>query len=515
MHIQRRRVNIIGLAFALFWAVLFSFWLDRPNSASIDPALKPTVETLVSDGNHNFNPDIVEWNGYVYMCYVSSPYHWGNPGSKVIVKHSSDLSTWDTVLEVNGSEWIPGADIRDPKLLVIDDHLFLYALINPGGLLADPDVTIFTYTLNGTSWTPVRQAYTKDWCFWRPKLDPANTTAYVAAYYYQRGVVDLLSSTDGITWTNQSRILTGGDVSEAELTFLPNGQLLCVSRYPIGGLDPAGNNNGGTMISTSSAPYTNWTSKLDTLVRIDGSVIVNATGRLIAIGRSQPEQDPFLIQSGSIFAKKRTSLFLVNETTLTYLTDLPSSGDTGYAGAIIRGDDLIVAYYTSKSTTDLPWFAGWLFPTDLKLAIIPLSNLDAVIASPQSPNIGYPIGENIIVIGTIAITVLAIALFWNDTSPGMKWQWPTRLKKTLSKRSIAVLSIGLTALTWVAIFFLPATVNLLAGIAEIFISAQGMYQKKNDPLHVVLMCITIAGLALPWVLAFTVHGFIPGHVFLP
>ena len=60
---------------------------------------------------------------------------------------------------------------------------------------------------------------------------------------------------------------------------------------------------------------------------------------------------------------------------LVHLSDLPSSGDTSYAGVVPRGNELFIEYYTSRVDRDYPWLLGMFLPTDLFLARVPLQNL--------------------------------------------------------------------------------------------------------------------------------------------
>ena len=58
-----------------------------------------------------------------------------------------------------------------------------------------------------------------------------------------------------------------------------------------------------------------------------------------------------------------------------WLSDLPSAGDTSYAGAVIRDGDLYVAYYTSRIDRDYPWLLGMFLRSDVRMARIPVEAL--------------------------------------------------------------------------------------------------------------------------------------------
>jgi hypothetical protein len=120
------------------------------------------------------------------------------------------------------------------------------------------------------------------------------------------------------------------------------------------------------------------------VTRLDGPRLFRYDGQVYAVGRYQPARTAPLSKQGSVLAKKRTSLFLVKEDGLTYLSDLPSAGDTAYAGVAIRGSDAYVCYYTSRIDRDYPWIAGMIGATDIRMAKISLPSLAAVAQSPPT-----------------------------------------------------------------------------------------------------------------------------------
>ena len=82
-----------------------------------------------------------------------------------------------------------------------------------------------------------------------------------------------------------------------------------------------------------------------------------------------------------MYSRKRTSLFLVEEKALRYLTDLPSAGDTSYAGIVIQGDDLYASYYTSPPAHDVTWVIGMFRPSNIMMSRIDLPALERLALS--------------------------------------------------------------------------------------------------------------------------------------
>ncbi|MCX7855656.1 MAG: hypothetical protein N2556_06740, partial [Anaerolineae bacterium] len=73
-----------------------------------------------------------------------------------------------------------------------------------------------------------------------------------------------------------------------------------------------------------------------------------------------------------------TALFRVDEDRLTWLSDLPSAGDTSYAGVVILGDFLYISYYTNDIRRDVPWLMGMVLPSDIRIARVPLAALEGL-----------------------------------------------------------------------------------------------------------------------------------------
>jgi hypothetical protein len=66
------------------------------------------------------------------------------------------------------------------------------------------------------------------------------------------------------------------------------------------------------------------------------------------------------------------------------LSDLPSAGDTSYAGVVLRGGALWVSYYTSDVNRDFPWALGMVRASDIRMARVDLASL-AKLAAEKKP----------------------------------------------------------------------------------------------------------------------------------
>jgi hypothetical protein len=107
------------------------------------------------------------------------------------------------------------------------------------------------------------------------------------------------------------------------------------------------------------------------------------------VARAQPGARTGLTRLGSLFARKRTALWEIDpgreapdggsgDPRLVWLSDLPSAGDTSYAGAVPRDGMLYTDYYTSRIDRDWPWLLGMLLATDIRMAKLDLGALHAL-----------------------------------------------------------------------------------------------------------------------------------------
>jgi hypothetical protein len=253
--------------------------------------------------------------------------------------------------------------------------MIIYVLKNIG-FNPEPYDTVLTYSKNGIDWEEWKEIEgQKGWLFWRPKTADGNTW-YMPTYWWDHGKSKLLKSTDGFNWEDVSIIYDGLKNDETAIEFLPEGQMICTARLEGSG-NFFGDPRGSTLISVSNSPYNDWKQVKSYLTRLDGPALFRYNGKIYAVGRYQPKQG-FLTKQGSIFARKRTSIFLVEKDKIKWLTDLPSAGDTSYGGVVIKDDYLYVCYYTNNIKFDFPWLYGMISPSDIMMAKIKLSSLEKI-----------------------------------------------------------------------------------------------------------------------------------------
>ena len=359
---------------------LLAYWLLRPHAAGVNPDVVRETWDVVADGAHNSNTDLTHWDGWFYLCHQTSPYHMGSRRSRLLLWRSRDARSWDKVTEFKADR----GEYRDPKFAAIHDRLFLYALPNVT-FLAEPMTTVYTSSVDGTSWEPAVDLEPSGWLLWRPKtLDGA--TWYVTAYWHEHGKSALLRSDDGVHWTTVSQIYEGERNDETDFEFLPDGRIIATARLEGNGSE-WGDRTASTLIAVASPPYEQWTYSKSSVTRLDGPCLFPYNGRVYAFGRYQATRAPRFVEQGGLYSRKRTSIFLVEQDGLRYLTDLPSAGDTSYAGVVIQGNELCASYYTSPLGRDYTWLLGMLRPSNIRMARIDLPALEQLAVRAGNPDL--------------------------------------------------------------------------------------------------------------------------------
>jgi hypothetical protein len=339
----------------------------------VDPRLSLEHWSIVSDGIHNSNTDMIEWQGELLLVHAASPWHLASTRSRLLVKRSRDGRAWETLATLR----VPGHDIRDPKLAVVGGRLFLYALPNHG-ITATPTHTVLATSDDGRSWSGFEKVGPKGWLFWRPKSPDGGKTWYVPAYWHDHGESILLRSEDGLRWEQVSCIHEGDGNDETAIEFLADGRLLATARLEITPDRILGNPDACTLLAVAAPPYETWQTTRSRVTRLDGPVLFTHAGTVFAVARNQVGPRGPLTSLGGLLSRKRTAIFRVEPDRLVHLSDLPSSGDTSYAGVVLQDGVGFIDYYTSRIDRDWPWLLALFLPTEIRMARISLDGLAAL-----------------------------------------------------------------------------------------------------------------------------------------
>jgi hypothetical protein len=400
-----RALALLAAAVAGAFAALAAWWALRPNRARVAPALGLASWDLVADGEHNSNTDLIRWRGRWLLVHAASPYHMGTPRSRLLVRRCDDAepgpgSRWETLAELR----VPGSDVRDPILAPVGDELLLYALTNQG-FYAIPSGTVLAASADGERWSGFEPVGPPGWLFWRVRPHPSERAPggrplwYASAYWKDHGESILLRSADGRDWERVATIHRGDANDETEIAFLPgpdgalSDRLVATARLEGAADSLTGHPRACTLLAFADPPYREWseTRKLrSAATRLDGPVAFADGGRLFAVARAHPGPRRWPARLGSAFARKRTALWWIDpgretpggaaagDPRLVWLSDLPSAGDTSYAGVVLHGGSLYADYYTSRIDRDYPWLLGMLLRSDVRMARVPLGALHAL-----------------------------------------------------------------------------------------------------------------------------------------
>jgi hypothetical protein len=341
---------------------------DGPDWLSDTSILVPGVGVLQDDCRanvcpHNENVDMITFQGAIYLVHRTAESQVLGPNSSLRVYRSTDGGASFDLLAIIPAPMggaLGDRDLRDPSFDVVNGQLAIKALVRlPHGSTRDSDVDTITVGTTspdgGTTWTPLTPIAPDTWSFWRIKV--SNGVHYSAAYEDGDKSVKLFSSPDGVTWTAGAVIYDVAEDTplETELVFMPSGRMLALVRMD--GTDDELLGNIGrlrTKVCWAMPPYDSFDCPQElTGVRLDGPVAFWHGDRLFVIARKH------FIETAD---RKRTALYELGGTleggplTIDELGELPSAGDTAYAGvADVDADHVLTIWYSSNLAQDEPW----------------------------------------------------------------------------------------------------------------------------------------------------------------
>jgi hypothetical protein len=261
---------------------------------------------------------------------------------------------------------------------VVGDRLHVKALTRLP-VLSERDsnvetIAVETHSDDGVAWSPLTPIGPARESFWRIKEHAG--TYFTASYADGDQYVTLFTSTDGVAWTKGALVY---DVSadgplETELVFMPSGKLLALVRMD-GNKDELLGDQGRlrTKVCWADAPYASFTCP-DELVgqRLDGPLAFFVGPRLFVVARKHLQGT----------GHKRTSLFEITGTleggplAIKEWGELPSAGDTSYAGVAFRSDGkALVSWYSGRLAMDEVWLLGMIGVTNIWHGVIDFTKL--------------------------------------------------------------------------------------------------------------------------------------------
>lgn len=325
--------------------------LISPNGATRAESPAPeivSVKKIWDAGAHNAFTDLIRWHDKFWCTFREADGHVGGDG-QIRVLVSNDGDTWDSAALVAES----GIDLRDPKLCVTpDDRLMLTmggSIYNGGKILLGRQPRV-SFSKDGRDWSaPEKVLQPGEW-LWRTTWHDGICygCSYVASTRNTREALEAAKSTgpvepgsaewklkifsgkDGVTYDGSVTFLdVPGHPNETTIRFLKDGRMMLMVRRE------GGSQNGWIGVSTSNKPLYKKFAWNETGMRFGGPNFIELpNGELWAVTRSYKP-------------KAHTVLAKMDEKSITPVLDLPSGGDTSYAGMVWHEDLLWISYYSS------------------------------------------------------------------------------------------------------------------------------------------------------------------------
>jgi len=325
---------------------------------------------------HNENTDLVSWNGALWLVHRTAQSQVLGPDSSLRIYRSTDQGATFALQTILPA--VNGRDIRDPAFYVVDGVLRMKALSRlPVTSARDSGVdtvALGTRSLDGVHWDDWTELAPHGWSFWRVKEFAG--VCYSAAYQDGDQSVDLYRSPDGASWERVGQVygVSADTPLETELVFMPSGRLLALVRMDGNDQELLGTQGRlRTRVCWAQPPYSSFdcSQEIDGQ-RLDGPLAFFWRSRLMVVARKHLGAD----------GRKRTSVFELTGNfeggplQIRELHELPSAGDTAYAGGTLLNDGrMLLSWYSSDLHRDPDWVYGQLTASDIWTAVIDPSKM--------------------------------------------------------------------------------------------------------------------------------------------
>lgn len=298
------------------------------------------VERIWDHAPHNAFTDLIRFKDR-WLCVFREGENHISPDGAIRVLVSDAGREWQPAALITSDD----SDLRDPKLSITPQgQLMLCAAEKPHDTTRFSHQSLTWFSDDGIHWSEKHAV--GDLGFWLWRVTWHGDRAYGVAYRTGKGVkrsVRLYQSDDGRTFeTLLDTLYDEGYPNESAMVF-EGDTALCLLRHdgvPVNGL-----------LGTAQPPYLDWQWR-DLGVRIGGPALLRLPdGRYVAAVRLYDE-------------RARTSLcWLDTEAgTLSEFLELPSGGDTSYAGMVFHEQQLWVSYYSSHEEKTAIYLARATLP---------------------------------------------------------------------------------------------------------------------------------------------------------
>ena len=293
-----------------------------------EPSLKLVeVRKIWDKAPHNAFTDIIWHNGQFFCVFREGTKHVSPDGALRVIT-STNGKNWNSAALIKSLD----SDLRDAKITVTPNGQLM---LSGAEALHDKSVnthqSLVWFSDDGVNWSQKHKIGDPDFWLWRTTWHNAKAFSFGYGCREEKSL-RLYESSDGKTFEALVENLNiEGYPNETSIVFKGD-TAFCLLRRD-------GENNSG-LLGISIVPYTNWKWK-DLGIRIGGpQMILLPDGRFLAAVR---------LYGGEGWSLARTSLCWINSQTgkLTEALELPSGGDTSYAGIVFHDGFLWVSYYSS------------------------------------------------------------------------------------------------------------------------------------------------------------------------
>lgn len=333
--------------------------IGHKSAMSEGDATVVSFRVIIRDGWYNAFTDLTLWKNYWWLGYRRGTGHgevlsvnavdkWGglkipstsNGNTFAVVLRSTDLLRWheSKIFEPPGGI-VDRSGIGSPHFCTTNNRL--YAFI---GVETPREHGIFnriycTWTENGIEWTKpevVVMGDTYPFTF-RVRYYQNRFYSVINANNRTEGVLDLVTSEDGINWSIHSQITSDHEfeyTEETDVHWLPDGEMWTVIRT-----------NSGAVFSSSKPPYNNWSKIIDLGNRCDAPVMCTSGNTVYLAGRVEAPGDP-----PGILGAGTTGLYELTYGKTKLLLTFPPGADAAYAGLVSpKPGKLILSTYSDAA----------------------------------------------------------------------------------------------------------------------------------------------------------------------
>lgn len=305
--------------------------LSAEQSQEGTPMKLLSVSRLWNEADHNAFTDLIDYQGSLFCCFREADEHAGGKNGSVRILKSGDGEHWEPVAVL----FKEGVDLRDPKFSVMPDGRLM---VNIGGSLFKEDNYIgcnplVAFSSDGISWSaPESISLPEEWIWgttWHQNIGYGISYHITDPTDFEKPwIIKLFKTQDGKKYTPVTQLEVPDFPSEAVIRFQPDGTMIALVRR-----------DGNGWIGSASAPYTSWQwSEIGS--RLGGpNFLILPDGRMVAGSRLS-------IKKGKK-TKRHTAVGMMTLTSYKPEIILPSDGDTGYPGMVVRDGILYVTYYSS------------------------------------------------------------------------------------------------------------------------------------------------------------------------